>query len=124
MRRPHILVISLLLILPAIGFCQQNGIEDALKKGDAKALGIYFSHSVDLSIPGSETTMTADQAVTALTTFFQKQAVKDYKKVHASASQQGRSDFTIGELYTSQGTYRMTLFFNKEQKIAEVEIRK
>lgn len=124
MRNPHLLLVTLLFIFPALAFSQQAGIDDALKKGDAKSLGIYFSPSVDLSIPGSEQTMTADKAVNSLTAFFDKEMVKGYKKVHTSAPQQGRSNFTIGELYTGQGTYRITLFFNKDQKISEVEIRK
>ncbi len=124
MRNTHLLILCLLFIGPAIGYAQYSGIDDALKKGDAKALGIYFSASVDLSIPGSEQTMTPDKAVISLTNFFNKEVVKGYQKVHTSAPQQGRSNFTIGELSTGQGTYRITLFFDKDQKITEVEIRK
>jgi hypothetical protein len=124
MRNPHLLIVSLLFIFPAIGISQYAGIDEALKKGDAKALGIYFSSSLDLSIPGNEQTLTADKAVKALSQFFDKESVKGYKKMHTSAPQEGRSNFTIGDLYTGQGTYRITLFFNKEHKISEVEIRK
>lgn len=124
MRKPHLFVLSLLLFLPVIGFSQHNGIDSALKKGDAKALGIYFSPSLDLSIPGKEDTYTADKAVTLLTGFFGTQRVKGYKKMHSSAPQQGRANFTIGDLYTEKGTFRLTMFFSKDQKITELEIKK
>ena len=124
MRYTHILAISLLFLIPALGIGQQTGIDAALKKGDAKALGIFFNVSVDISIPGTDQTLSADKAVNLLSAFFDKVIVKGYSKVHTSAPQQGRADFTVGELQTGQGTYRTTLFFNKEQKISEVEIRK
>ena len=124
MRKSHLFLLGLLLAVSSTAFSQSSGIEEALKKGDAKALGINFSSSVDLSIPGEEGTFTADKAVTTLSSFFSERVVKGYKKVHASAPQQGRSNFTIGELSTNNGTYRLTMFFNKDQKITELEIRK
>lgn len=124
MRNPQLILLSLLFIIPAMGIAQQAGIEAALKKGDAKALGIYFNSSIDLSIPGTDQHLSADKAVNSLTTFFNKEVVKGYTKVHSSAPQQGRDNFTVGELSTGQGTYRITLFFSKDQKISEIEIRK
>ncbi len=124
MRKPHHLFLSLLFVLPTLGFCQSSGIDEALSKGDAKAVGIYFCASVDLSIPGHDNTFAADKAVILLSDFFSKETIKGYKKVHVSAPQQGRSNFTIGDLYTVKGTYRLTLFYNKDQKITEIEISK
>ena len=124
MRNSHLIFFTLLFILPAWCIGQSAGIDEALKKGDAKALGIYFSTSVDLSIPGQEQTLSADKAVISLTEFFKQQLVKGYQKVHTSAPQQGRSNFTIGDLSTGHGTYRVTLFFDQQQKITELEIRK
>jgi hypothetical protein len=113
-----------MFLLPAWCIGQSAGIDEALKKGDAKALGIYFSSSLDLSIPGQEQTLNADKAVISLTAFFQEEVVKGYQKVHTSAPQQGRSKFTIGDLSTGHGTYRVTMFFDDQQKITELEIRK
>lgn len=123
MRKPNLWIVSLLLTLPMLGIGQQSEVEEALKKGDANALSTYLSKSVDLSIPGHEKTVTAAEAVKALSGFFQQQGVKGYKKMHSSTPQQGRANFTIGDLFTAKGTYRLTLFFNQEQKISEVSIR-
>ncbi len=123
MRKPNLCIASILLLLPMMGIGQQSEVEDALKKGDANALTPFMSTSVDLSIPGHEKTVTTSEAVKALSGFFQEQGVKGYKKMHTSTPQQGRANFTIGDLYTTKGTYRLTLFFNQQQKISEVSIR-
>lgn len=124
MRKPHLFLFGLFMAMSTIAFSQSQGIEEALRKGDAEALGIYFGSTLDMSIPDFEGTYSADKAVTVLADFFDERIVKGYKKVHTSASQQGRSNFTIGELSTANGIYRLTLFFGKDQKINELEIRK
>jgi len=124
MRIAHRCFFLLLALLPVIATAQQSGLDAALQKGDATDLGIYFSKSIDVTIPGVEDTYTADKAVSVLSEFFTAQGVKGYKQVHLSAPQQGRSKYSIGDLYTSQGTYRLTLYFDTEQKITEIRIAK
>ncbi len=117
-------VLFLAAMVPFGAFGQQNGLDVALQKGNASDLGIYFSKNIELTIPGTEDSFSADQAVTILSDFFSKQGVKGYKKVHLSAPQEGRTNYTIGDLYTSQGTYRITIYFDTQQKITEIRIQK
>ena len=114
----------MLAILPTFAIAQQNGLDAALSKGNASDMGIYFNKSIDLAIPGADDTYTADKAVTILSDFFAAQVVKGYKQVHLSAPAQGRSKYSIGDLYTSKGTYRITLYYDTAQKITEISIAK
>jgi len=120
----HFVVWSLLFMAPVLAFGQQSGIEVALQKGNAADLGVHFSKSVDISLPDDEDTYTPDKAVTVLSDFFATQSVKGYKRLHVSGEEGGRSKYTIGDLYTANGTFRITLYFDAQQKITEVSITK
>lgn len=124
MRISISILILPLLLLSISATAQQPGMESALQKGSAADLGLYFNKSIDLSIPGTEDSFTADQAVTVLADFFTSQTVKGYKRVHLSSSQDGRSKYSIGDLYTAKGTYRITLYFDVQDKITEIRIQK
>jgi hypothetical protein len=113
-----------LLLLPLWAGAQQNGIDAALQKGSAPDLGVHFAKTIDISLPGEEATLTADKAVEKLSAFFTQQTVKGYKRAHLSTPQSGRSNYTIGDLYTAHGTYRISLYFDAQQKIIEVRIQK
>ncbi len=113
-----------IILSPVLATGQQSGIEAALQKGDAPSLGIYFNKTVDLAIPDAEDTYTAGEAVTVLSDFFTRQTVKGYKKVHVSAPQEGRAAYSIGDLYTATGTFRITLYYDAQQKITEIRIQK
>jgi len=124
MKTSHHWVISLLLTIPIYGSAQQSGIESALQKGNAAELGTFFCKSIDLSMPGVEEAYPADKAVTILADFFSRQTVKGYKRSHEGAPQEGRANYSIGDLYTSQGIYRITLYYDTQQKITEIRIQK
>ncbi len=124
MRILNNLFLLVLILSPALSIAQQNGIEAALQKGNAVELGAFFSKSVELLIPGTEDTFTANEAATVLTEFFTKQTVKGYKQNHVSSPQEGRAKYTIGDLYTAQGSYRVTLYYDAQQKISEIRIQK
>lgn len=124
MRYAHLFALILLFGLPFMALSQQSGVDAALQKGDAKGLGVHFAKSIDLSFPGTEDSFTSDKAVTALSDFFSQQVVKGYKKLHLNTPQEGRSNYEIGDLYTGNGTYRITLFYDAQKKISEIEIKK
>lgn len=124
MRTLKNLFLLVLILSPILSIAQQSGIEAALQKGNATELGVFFSKSVELLIPGTEDTFAANEAATVLTEFFTKQTVKGYKQNHVSSPQEGRAKYTIGDLYTAQGTYRVTLYYDAQQKISEIRIQK
>ena len=124
MRIAHLSFFIVLGLLPMMATAQQTGLDAALQKGNASDLGIYFSKTIDLAIPGTEDSFTADKAVNILSDFFAAEVVKGYKQLHLSAPQQGRSKYSIGDLYTSKGTYRLTMYFDTDQKVTELRIAK
>ena len=124
MRTLKNLFLLVLILSPVLSIAQQSGIEAALQKGNARELAVYFSKSVDLLIPGTEDTFASNEATTVLTEFFTKQTVKGYKQNHVSTPQEGRAKYTIGDLFTAQGTYRVTLYYDAQQKISEIRIQK
>lgn len=124
MRTIPNLILFLLAFAPSMAFGQQAGIDAALQKGKAADLGIYFAKSIDLVIPEFEDSYAADKAVNILSDFFAKQTVKGYKQVHLSAPQEGRAKYSMGDLYTAQGTFRTTIYFDPQQKITEIRIQK
>lgn len=124
MRYTPFLAIFLAILSPAFATAQQSSIESALQKGNATELGTYFAKSVDLILPEDDDTYSAADAITVLSDFFSKQGVKGYKRVHLNAPQEGRANYSIGDLYTAKGTYRTTIYFDTQQKITEIRIQK
>lgn len=124
MRYTPFLAFLLVFVIPAVSTAQQSGIEAALQKGNATELGTYFAKTVDMILPDVEETYSTADAVTVLTEFFSKQTVKGYKRLHVNAPQEGRANYSMGDLYTAKGTYRTTLYFDTQQKITEIRFQK
>lgn len=122
----HILSITatLLFMLPLVASAQSAGLDASLNKGNAADMGVYFASSVDVSILNSDASMTSSQAVKAMTDFFTQNTVKGYNRAHLTAPQNGRSSYSLGDLYTSNGTFRVYVYFDGEKKISEIRIQK
>ena len=123
MRTTYNWITFSLLLLPGLAMAQQSSIETALQKGNAAELAPFFSKMVEISLPGLDDTFTSDKAVDKLTDFFNKAVIKGYRRNHTSTPQEGRSNYSIGDLYTGQGMYRMTIFFDSKKKITEIRIQ-
>ncbi len=115
---------SLLYILPFVALTQNSGIDAALNKGNAADLGVFFAGKVDVSILNNDASLPSDQAVQQLADFFTQNMVKGYKRAHLTAPANGRSGYSLGDLYTSTGSYRIYLYFDSSQKISEIRIEK
>ncbi len=119
------IAISLLFIMPFAAYSQQDAsLDAALNKGSAIDVGVFFAGTVDVSIPGTETSMSSADAIQTLTQFFANNLVKGYNRAHLTAPQAGRAAYSLGDLYTSGGTYRIYLYFNDQKKISEIRIQK
>lgn len=115
---------SLFFMLPMVTYSQSTGMDVALNKGSAADLGVYFAPSLDVSILNTDATMTSGQAVNTLSDFFSQNRVRSYNRAHLTAPQNGRSNYALGDLYTSTGTYRVYLYFDGQKKISEIRIQK
>jgi hypothetical protein len=124
MKMINLITSSLLFMLPMVASAQSAGMDAALNKGNAADLGVFFNSSVDVSILNSDATMSASQAVESLGNFFTQNPVKGYNRAHLTAPQNGRASYSLGDLYTANGTYRVYLYFDAQKKISEIRIQK
>lgn len=124
MKLIHYIGASLLFVLPLVASSQSSGMDAALNKGNAADLGVFFASNVDVSVLNSDATMSSGDAVKSLSDFFSQNIVKGYNRAHLTAPQNGRSNYSLGDLYTSNGTFRIYLYFDAQKKISEIRIQK
>jgi hypothetical protein len=84
----------------------------ALTAGNAVVLSSFFNNMIDLGIAGNEDTYSKTQATQILKDFFIKNPVKSVKFTSEGSSTDG-SQFTIGEMKTGTGTYRLYFLLKK-----------
>lgn len=99
-----------------------NDIIQAFKKGSATDVATYLDNSVEITLASQNSTYNKQQASKIITDFFSENKVSDFKVLHQSES--SGTAYCIGNLSTSGGTYRLTLFAkDKNGKTLLQEIR-
>lgn len=86
-------------------------ITKAIGDGDAATLGNYFDASVELTILDKQDVLDKSQATEALKNFFSKNKPRSYNMVHQGTSKGNASHYTIGDLQTASGNYRVYLYY-------------
>lgn len=89
-------------------------ITEAIKKGDASLLSVYFNSTIDLKMPGHESTFSKAQAKLLMKDFFEKNPPLKF-----IVKQQGESNdgarFTIGKYHTTNNKVFRTYFLVKKK---------
>ena len=124
MNRFTQMLAPVLFMLPMVVTGQSAGMDAALNKGNAADLGVFFASSVDVSILNTDATMSSAQAVQVLADFFTANLVKGYNRAHLTTPENGRASYSLGDLYTANGTFRVYLYFDANKKISEIRIQK
>jgi hypothetical protein len=116
--KQRILTILLLVLLVLPQVLSQTVPADlvtALARGDAAATSAWFHQSLEMSILEEEYETSKNQATRILERFF-----KSHKATAFTVSFEGtkeQSKYAIGTLSTSDGSYRVNLFFlDKDNK--------
>ena len=86
-------------------------ITKAIGDGDAATLGNYFDASVELTILDKQDVLDKSQATEALKNFFLKNKPRSYNMVHQGTSKGNASHYTIGDMQTASGNYRVYLYY-------------
>jgi hypothetical protein len=125
MKKNFVALLIVFVTVSAFTFLDTtNDIAAAIKAGNYKTIAGYFNANVELNMPGNEGMYSKAQAESILKDFFSKNSPKNYTPKHDGQSNDG-SQYSIGVLETSGGTYR-TYFFLKKQpdgfKIKEFRI--
>lgn len=84
----------------------------AIKSGNAAAVSKYFDNTVQITLPEKGNSYSKSQAEIVLHDFFATHAVQDFEILHKSDS--GGSQYCIGNLQTSNGTFRTTIFIKQK----------
>ncbi len=109
-----VLIISLcpmFLMAQATATALPSGLSNALGKGDVTTISGLFTDKLDLTITGKEETVSKSEAQSRLREFYAAHAAKGYKMMHSGDSKTQDSTYTIGELTTDNGSYRVYIYF-------------
>lgn len=104
------LIIS--LIIPTSLTTQNISIiTKALSEGDAVTIGNYFDSSVELTLLSNQNVYDKTQATNAIKDFFGKNKPRAYSIIHQGTSKGSTSHYTIGDLATGSGNYRVYIYY-------------
>lgn len=118
-----LLISSLFFLIATVTLAQADitpKVVDAIKKGDATAMGAHFMSPVDITLNGKDETLNREQAVAALTKFFASHTVKSFELKHQGTSKL-EDQFRIGTLVTSTGEFRVTFFMKKNGAAMQIK---
>lgn len=104
-----------LLLAPSIAFVNVeelnlDAITKAISSGNADALGQYFDSNVEIAVMDKEETYAKAQAIQVMKDFFAKNKPSTFKQVHQGASKGQDSQYCIGNMTASSGTYRVYIY--------------
>ena len=91
---------------------QQNldAITKAISSGNADALGQYFDSNVEVAVMDKEETYSKAEAIKVVKEFFAKNKPSSFKQVHQGASKGQDSQYCIGNMTATSGTYRVYIY--------------
>ena len=109
----------LLAILLAPGIVIAGDILDnialTLKTGNASELSKFFDTNIEIIILDEEDVYSRAQAEVVIKNFFAKNPPKSFELIHQGSSKEG-SKYGIGNLTTSQTTFRTYIYIKQKGK--------
>jgi uncharacterized protein DUF4783 len=105
----------LLFLLPSMGMVNPGSfnlaaITKALSDGNADALGQYFDNTVEVAVMDNEEVYSKAEAIRIVKNFFSKNQPSSFSQVHHGASKGQDSQYCIGNLVASSGTFRVYVY--------------
>lgn len=97
----------------------------AFKNKEVSAIAGQLDNMVEITFEGNNSIYNKQQATSFLNDFFLNKRVSDFKVLHQSEN--AGTAYTIGNLTTSSGNFRITLFTrekNNKTLIQEIRIEK
>ena len=117
-----LLFTALILFLCSFQTSTLKQVIDAFKNNKAIDVAKYFDNNVEISFNGNSNTYNRNQAETVLIQFLLKNPANNFEIIHQSDN--GTSAYCIGNLSTSGGVYRTTVFLkNKNNQVLIQEMR-
>lgn len=94
---------------------QVDKVHIAMSEGDAALIASHFDRIVEYTLKNRINIIPAKEARERLERFFRENKPISYKNIHQGSST-GGAKYTIGELQTSTGVYRIYIYFEDERK--------
>ena len=108
-------MLNTLVLMQVLGQTVPVGLVEAIGQGEASAMSEYFHQSLEMSILEEDSETSKNQATRILESFFKKHPPTGFTVSFEGTKEQ--SKYAIGTLVTSNGTFRVNLFFiNKNEK--------
>lgn len=110
--KKNLLALTVFIIVSSFITASFDEVVKAIKSGDAAQVSKYFDNTVEITLPDKSNSYSKSQAAVVLRDFFANNAVKDFEILHKSDSQ--GSQYCIGNLITTNGTFRTTIFMKQK----------
>jgi hypothetical protein len=119
MKKIYLIIAVLALSISVSKADIPDGIVQSLKNGNAAELTKFFNVNVDLTIFDKQDIYSKTQAEILLKDFFSKNVPSNFIIIH----QGGKEDtqYYIGKLTTSTGTYRVTIIIKAQGKTSLIQ---
>jgi hypothetical protein len=106
------ILVWLAIFFPVLLFGQADfsGMAKAMGSGNVESLSQYFDVQLDISLNGEEQTYDKPRAMAFLRQFFAQHTAKGFQVLHQGASRGSDAQYSIGNLSTSGGTFRVYLY--------------
>ncbi len=120
--------VGIVLFIVSFGFSALNAQTDlgsSLGKGDVAGISSHLGDKVELCIGEKEELLPKTDAVNRLRDFYATHVAKGFKAMHSGNSKTNESNYTIGELLTDKGSFRVYIYFTQvggKRVVAELRI--
>lgn len=98
-----------------------SGITKALQSGDATALASFFASDVELAVLDDEDLYDKAEAEKILAKFFSSNKPKSFSQVHKGTSKGKDSHYVIGDLVSSNKTYKIYIYLEEVGDTYQIE---
>lgn len=104
-----------ILLVPSLAMVDVDdftlaAITKAISDGNADALGQYFDANVEVAVMDKEETYSKADAIKVVKDFFTKNKPSGFSQVHQGTSKGQDSEYCIGNLTASTGTFRVYIY--------------
>ena len=87
-------------------------ITDAISKGNADELSVFFDQNVEIAVLDDEDVYNKSQAVSIIKKFFDANKPTSFRQVHQGTRKDSR--YCIGNMTTTSSTYRVYIYMKVE----------
>ncbi|BDS11789.1 DUF4783 domain-containing protein [Aureispira anguillae] len=109
------ILLILLTATTATLYAQPNfsAVVTAIKAGNTMEISNYMDANVEVTVEDNDGSYDKGQAISVISSFFQKNAPNSCSLVHSGSARDGASYYCIGNLSAGGNKYRVYIFFKK-----------